>query len=79
MGQLPSEQDELPPPPPPTANAERAFLQHLHDIGWRTADKWMDEHFEDLGIRSTWKPLFVLEESLKPAHLPEDVERSHSE
>ncbi len=56
-------------------NAEWAFLQHLHDIGWRAAERWLEEHFDDLGVRTTWKPDFVLSESLKPAHLPEDAER----
>jgi NTE family protein len=57
-------------------NSEWVFLQHLHDIGWRTAEKWLLEHFDDLGARSSWKPAFVYEESLKPAHLPEGVERN---
>ncbi len=57
-------------------NAEWAFLQHLHDIGWRNADKWLGRHFDDIGARSTWKPVeMVLSESLKPAHLPEGAER----
>ena len=56
-------------------NAEWAFLQHLHDIGWRSAEQWLEEHFDDLGVRTTWKPEFVLSESLKPAHLPEGAER----
>ena len=60
-------------------NAESAFLRHLHDIGWRTTERWLEEHFDDLGTRTTWKPTFVFEESLKPAHLAEDVERSYSE
>ncbi|MDJ0853921.1 MAG: patatin-like phospholipase family protein [Desulfobacterales bacterium] len=53
-------------------NAEWQFLQHLHDIGWRTADQWLAAHFDDLGVRTSWFPEFVFEESLKPAHLPED-------
>lgn len=56
-------------------NAEWAFLQHLHDIGWRTADRWLEDHLDDLGVRTTWQPTFVFEESLKPAHLAEDAER----
>ena len=60
-------------------NAERAFLQHLHDIGWNTTEQWLDRHFDDLGVRTTWKPGFVLEESLKPAHLADDAERSYAE
>ena len=57
-------------------NAEWPFLQHLHDIGWRTADQWLAAHFDDLGVRSSWFPEFVYEESLKPAHLPEDSENT---
>ena len=34
-------------------NAEWAFLQHLHDIGRRSAESWLDENFEHLGQRST--------------------------
>lgn len=56
-------------------NAEWAFLQHLHDTGARAADRWLDRHFDDLGVRTTWQPDFVLSESLKPAHLPEGAER----
>ncbi len=35
-------------------NAEWAFLQHLHDIGWRAADAWVAAHWDDLGSRSTY-------------------------
>ncbi|WP_295606547.1 patatin-like phospholipase family protein [uncultured Lamprocystis sp.] len=35
-------------------NAEWAFLEHLHDIGRRAADCWISEHWEDLGVRSTY-------------------------
>ena len=34
-------------------NAERRFLDHLHDIGWRASDQWLEAHFDDLGKRST--------------------------
>jgi NTE family protein len=60
-------------------NAEWSFLQHLHDIGHRTAGRWLEENRENIGVRGTWKPDFVLSESLKPAHLPEDAERSTDE
>lgn len=56
-------------------NAEWAFLQHLHDIGWRTAEQWLEKHFDDLGVRTTWIPDFVLWESLEPAHLPKGARR----
>ena len=34
-------------------NAEWAFLEHLFEIGYRRADAWLDDHFADLGARST--------------------------
>ncbi len=34
-------------------NAEWAFLEHLHDVGFRTATRWLAENFEALGERST--------------------------
>ncbi|MEM7021138.1 MAG: patatin-like phospholipase family protein [Pseudomonadota bacterium] len=56
-------------------NAEWAFLQHLHDIGWRAGDRWLEQHRDDIGRRTTWKPDFVLSESLRPAHLPAGAKR----
>jgi predicted acylesterase/phospholipase RssA len=56
-------------------NAEWAFIEHLHDIGWRAAQQWLEAHFDDLGVRSSWDSGFVFEESLQPAHLAEGVER----
>ena len=34
-------------------NAEWAFLKHLHDVGYRAADLWLDKNFDQLGVRST--------------------------
>jgi NTE family protein len=34
-------------------NAEWAFLSHLHRIGYRAADQWLDCHFDALGKQST--------------------------
>ncbi|MEW6553612.1 MAG: patatin-like phospholipase family protein [Actinomycetota bacterium] len=34
-------------------NSEWAFLEHLHDIGYRAASGWLDESYDDLGKRST--------------------------
>ena len=56
-------------------NAEWAFLKHLHAIGRRASQQWLDAHFDDLGRRSSWDHGFVFEESLQPAHLPEGIER----
>jgi NTE family protein len=41
-------------------NAEWAFLEHLHDIGWRAADEWIVAHWDDLGMRSTYPLEHVL-------------------
>ena len=41
-------------------NAEWAFLEHLHDIGWRAADHWISTHWDDLGVRSTYPLEHVL-------------------
>jgi NTE family protein len=60
-------------------NAEWAFLRHLHEIGYETAARWLEENLESIGVRTTWRPAFVLSESLKPAHLPEDAEWSYDE
>jgi len=50
-------------------NAEWAFFDHLHKLGRRTADNWLAKHGEDLGARTTFRPHYVFEESLRPAHL----------
>ncbi len=34
-------------------NAEWAFLQHLHDVGYRTTTSWLDDNYQALGKRST--------------------------
>lgn len=34
-------------------NAEWAFLHHLFEIGHHAADRWLVQHFDDLGERST--------------------------
>lgn len=34
-------------------NSEWAFLQHLHEIGYKTADQWLEQNFEYLGQKST--------------------------
>lgn len=57
-------------------NAEWAFLTELRDLGRRTAESWLAENFDDLGVRSTFDISFVFEESLRPAHLAEDFDQS---
>lgn len=34
-------------------NARMPFIQQLHDIGYQAADRWLNEHFVDLGRCST--------------------------
>ena len=34
-------------------NTERPFLQHLHDLGYLTAERWIDANFARLGWEST--------------------------
>jgi len=50
-------------------NAERDFLDYLFALGRRTAETWLDENLEHVGVKTTWVPGFVFEESLAPAHL----------
>lgn len=50
-------------------NAEWAFLTHLHDLGWQTAEQWLAKHFDDLGRRSTFDLGALFEESLRPPQL----------
>ena len=37
-------------------NAEPGFLQLLHDLGVSTAETWLREHAQHLGVRSTLDP-----------------------
>ena len=34
-------------------NTEWAFLEHLHDVGYRTTGAWLEENYEHIGNRST--------------------------
>ena len=56
-------------------NAESEFLEHLRGVGRQTATQWLEANRNNLGVRSSWFPSFVFEESLKPAHLEEGFER----
>ena len=40
-------------------NAEPGFLQLLHDLGVSTAETWLREHAQHLGVRSTLDPMPV--------------------
>jgi NTE family protein len=56
-------------------NAEWAFLRHLRDEGRKAAGDWLARHWDDLGVRNTLDLSWILEESLRPAHLPEGAAR----
>jgi NTE family protein len=34
-------------------NTERSFLEHLHQLGYDTADRWINETFDRLGWESS--------------------------
>lgn len=34
-------------------NAEWSFLSHLRKVGWDTADRWIDQHFDKIGKSSS--------------------------
>jgi NTE family protein len=34
-------------------NTERSFLQHLHGLGYETADRWLTDNFQRIGWDST--------------------------
>lgn len=34
-------------------NTERSFLQHLHGLGYETADRWLKDNFQRIGWEST--------------------------
>jgi len=42
-------------------NADWDFLQHLRDIGRQSASDWLDQHYDDLGVRTSidMKSLFL--------------------
>jgi NTE family protein len=58
-------------------NAEWVFLTYLRDRGRRAAESWLSQHYDDLGARSTLDLSWILAESLKPAHLPEEANRRY--
>lgn len=35
------------------SNTEWAFMEHLHDVGYRTTSEWLDNNYQNLGERST--------------------------
>jgi len=59
-------------------NAEWAFLTYLRDRGRKATQDWLSEHYDDLGVRNTLSLAWIFDESLRPAHLPEDADREYS-
>jgi NTE family protein len=58
-------------------NAEWAFLTYLRDRGRKAARDWLSGHYDDLGVRNTLSLAWIFDESLRPAHLPEDADREY--
>jgi NTE family protein len=50
-------------------NTEWEFFEFLNNLGRRTTENWLAENGTKLGVESTFRPSFVFEESLQPAHL----------
>ena len=34
-------------------NTDLHFLEHLKEMGWETADKWLDKNFDSIGVKSS--------------------------
>ncbi|XKE47006.1 patatin-like phospholipase family protein [Halomonas organivorans] len=50
-------------------NAEWAFVSRLHDQGRAWADRWLAEHFDALGERSTFDLDAVFDDTFRPVRL----------
>lgn len=48
-------------------NTDWSFLSHLHELGSGAADRWLAEHFAELGVRSTLKTQTLYEPGLARA------------
>lgn len=48
-------------------NAEWSYLCYLRELGRNRTDRWLKEHWADLGERSTFDLDWMLEDSIKPA------------
>lgn len=46
-------------------NTEWAFLENLHDLGFNAADRWLAEHFEQIGVASTFTPEALYDDDRK--------------
>ena len=56
-------------------NAEWPFLTRLRDQGYGWADAWLDRHFDDLGVRSTFDLDELFADAFRPVH-PEEEPRT---
>lgn len=56
-------------------NAEKAFLDHLFEVGRQAASDWVQDDWPQVGVSSTWRPREIFEESLQPAHLSDGAKR----
>ena len=59
-------------------NAEWAFLTYLRDQGKKAAQNWLSKHYNDLGVRNSLDLSWIFDESIKPAHLEEGVDRNYA-
>lgn len=50
-------------------NAAPDFLNHLYSVGRESADAWIQESGPEVGVRSTWLPTYLAEDTRNPAHL----------
>ena len=47
-------------------NTEWDYLKCLHDRGWHWAERWLDQHFDDIGERSSFNLNELFEGSFRP-------------
>jgi NTE family protein len=52
-------------------NAEWAYLLHLKERGQAWADRFLQQHFDDLGVRSTFDLKSLFTDSFRPPNLDE--------
>jgi NTE family protein len=50
-----------------TFNTEWSFIRQLHDLGQEAAARWLDRHFDAVGVASTLDPVQVYAPEEAPA------------
>ncbi|MCW7754279.1 patatin-like phospholipase family protein [Desulfobotulus sp. H1] len=55
-------------------NAEWSYLQYLNKRGWQWADRFLADHFEDLGQRSTFNLKSLFTDSFQPPEVDETMD-----